>query len=426
MIRCFALTVLSIASVGAIAQTTPGASTSAPSTSALPTLAPQSPFYVGIQQAFTNESNVLYAPDGAPKVSDWFSTTTLRAGVNQPISRQRLYADGELRYNAYGSRDQLNNGGYSFNAGIDWATIERLSGNLSAHADRSRTRLVTTSFVPQFTAPVSGTEAATNIERSEELRAVARLGGPTALTFELGGNYRQTNFTASQLADREYQRTGAHAAALYRLSSATNVGLGVAGARTKYARDQANRSEVYFQGGWTPSALSDVQLRLGATQVEYDVITAQNFKGVTGTLVWNWRPTAKIAVSTSAARDVGQDIGFTRLVPGQGVSAADFSTLTNIVGVRATYEATSKILVDAGASWTRRNITNVFAQSQGLGGNRGTDTSGVLSLGARWMPTRAISLGCQVSREQRDSKTTSVSAQYTNDLFGCFGAFTIY
>lgn len=426
MIRCFALTILSIASISAMAQSTTGPSTSAPSSSALPALAPQSPYYLGVQQSFTSESNVFYAPDGAPKVSDWFSTTTLRAGVNQPISRQRFYADGEVRYNAYGSRDQLNNAGYALTAGVDWATVERLSGNFSAHADRNRTRLITTTFIPQFTPTAGGTVATSNIERTEELRGVARLGGPTALTFELGGNYRQANFSAAELSDREYKRAGVHTAALYRLSSATTIGLGVAGAQTRYARDEAKRTEVYFQGGWTPSALSDVQVRLGATRVSYDVVSAQDFKGVTGSLIWNWRPTAKIAVATSAARDVGQDIGFMRLTPGQNVSAADFSSLTNTFGVRATYEATSKILVDAGASWTRRNVANLFTQGTSLGVDRGTDTSTALSLGARWVPTRAISLGCQVSREQRDSKTTSTNAQFTNDLFGCFGAFTIY
>ncbi len=413
MIQRFAFSLLSIACASAAAQ-----STSAPSTSALPAGAPQSPYYIGVQQSFARESNPFFAPNGTPKVSDWFSTTTLRAGATQPISRQRFFANGELRYNRYGERDELNNTGYSLLAGVDIATIERISGTLTAHAERNRTRLINqTSLVNEI--------AGANLERSEELRGLARLGGPTALTFELGGNFRQVAFSKTSV--RDYNRTGAHAAALYRLSSATMLGVGVAGAKSTYVGDKSTRREVYGQGGWTPSASTDFQLRLGATQVRYDVVSSRDFQGLTGSLIWNWRPTAKIALVTTAARDVGQDIGFLRLVPGQSISAADFSTLTNTLGVRATYEATSKILVDTGLTWSRRNIDNGFTNT-----SPGTDTGIALSLGARWAPTRQVSVGCQLSREQRDAKsfnttnTLQFNTKFANDTFGCFGAYTLY
>ncbi len=412
MIRSFALAVLSVACLSAVAQT----AIAPPSASALPQQAPQSPYYIGVQQSFTHESNPAFAPSGTPKFSDWFSTTTLRAGANQPISRQRFFADGELRYNKYAHRDELNSTGYSLTAGIDWATIDRISGTLTAHADRGRSRAI----FPGGGAAIS----LTNIERSEELRALGRIGGPTAITFELGGSYRQVDL--SEYAFRSYKRTGVHGAVLYRLSSATTIGTGIALARTKYESDTAGRKEAYVQGSWTPSSATDVQVRLGATSVRYDVIKAQDFKGLTGNMVWNWRPTAKIAVATTAARDVGSDIGYLRLTPGQNVTAADFSSLTNTLGVRATYEATAKILVDTGLSWSRRNIDNLF-----LSTNRGSDTSTVLSLGARWFPIRSTSLGCQVSREQRNTQTfdltnTAYSRKASNELIGCFGAFTLY
>jgi hypothetical protein len=419
MIRRFTFSCLAASCAAALAQSPPPAPGPASvSSSAVPQEASQSPYYLGVQQSFTRESNVFLAPNGTPKVSDLFSTTTFRAGLQRPLSRQRLYADAELRFNRYNKRSEMNNNGYGLRAGIDWATVERISGTVAFSADRNMSRLATATL---------GASTVRNVEHSEEIRAVGRIGGTTALTFEVGGDVRVVNFSEAALADREYDRTGVHAAGIYRLSSATNVGLGVAAAKSDYRRDNANRREVYATGQWTPSALTDVQARLAATKVTYDVFTAQDFSGVTGSLTWNWRPTGKTAVSTILARDTGQDIGFLRLAPGQSVAAADFASVTDTLGVRGTYEATSKILVDGGVNWTRRNLANSFLPGQ----TTGRETSTILSLGARWLPTRNITVGCQLSREQRDSThdastSTAYSTRASNDLLGCFGSFTIY
>src|SRR5438552_933532 len=93
------------------------------------------PYYIGASQAFTHDSNVLRLPEGSEQ-SDSFSTTTLLGGFDQPISRQRLYANGTLNYNRYKNRTDLNNTGYGLNAGWDWATIGHLSGTLSANLNR--------------------------------------------------------------------------------------------------------------------------------------------------------------------------------------------------------------------------------------------------------------------------------------------------
>ena len=417
MHRRLALACLAAASGAALAQA-PAQTPAAGATVGLPDEVGQSPYYLGVQQSITYESNVYLAPKGTPKVSDSYGTTTFRAGIQRPISRQRAFADAELRVSRYSDRSDLNNNGYALRAGVDWATIGNLSGSVLFGANRSMSRLATATL---------GSGTVRNVEHSEEIRAVGRLGGVTALTFELGGDVRVVNFSERSLSDREYDRTGVHAAALYRLSSATNVGLGVAAAKTDYRRDNSNRRDIYVTGQWTPSAITDVQARLAATKIEYDVFTAQDFSGVTGSLVWNWRPTGKTAVSTFFARDSGQDIGFLRLTPGQSVAAADFSTVTNALGVRATYEATPKILADAGLNWSRRNLANSFLPGQ----TTGRDTSTVLTLGARYLATRNITVGCQVSREDRETlndagTSTAFTTRAANDILGCFGAFTIY
>jgi hypothetical protein len=417
----FALAAIAAACLNATAQTAPPANPNEPvqpppalagassgSAASISALTTQSPYYIGIQQAFTHERTKI-TPGGS--TSDTFSTTTLRAGVNQPISRQRFFADAEVRVNRYAERTASNNVGYGLNAGVDWATINRLSGTVSAHADRSRTAFIdsTGSGIPTD-----------NITRSEELRGVGRLGVTTPLTLELGASYRQVAFSKAE--GENYKRRGAHVAGIYRLSSATNVGLGLSTAKSKYNDDNADRRDIYVQGQWIPSSLTDFQARIGKTEVDYDVRRARDFSGITGSLAWNYRPTARIAVTTTIARDTGQDIGFLRIAPGTPIAAANFSVASNTLNVRATYEATAKILVDGGIGWSKRYLANSFVSAFS-----GTSDGTSLSLGARWMVTRNASLGCQVQTEQVSTKTNQTSTtKLNNDQFGCFGSFTIY
>jgi hypothetical protein len=442
----FALAAVTAACLNAAAQTSPPANPNEPvqpqpalagassgSAASIGALTTQSPYYIGIQQALTHERTKL-APGGSS--SDTFSTTTLRAGVNQPISRQRFFADAEVRVARYADRTASNNVGYGLNAGVDWATINRLSGTLSAHADRTRTPFIESGgFFPtsdgSVTSPVANAVVPVdNITRSEELRGVGRLGVTTPLTLELGASYRQVSFSKAE--GENYKRRGANVAGIYRLSSATNVGLGLSTAKSKYNDDNADRRDVYVQGQWIPSSLTDFQARLGRTTVDYDVRNGRDFSGITGSLAWNWRPTARIAVTTTIARDTGQDIGFLRIAPGTPISAANVSVASNTLNVRATYEATAKILVDGGIGWSKRYLANPYLVNTFSGVSDGTS----VSLGSRWMFTRNVSLGCQVQFEQVSTKTKQIIApsqaiqtgttKLNNDQFGCFGSFTIY
>lgn len=419
--QSFALAAVAAACLNAAAQTVPPANPNEPvqpqpalagassgSAASIGVLTTQSPYYIGVQQALTYETTKV-SPGGSS--SDTFSTTTLRAGLNQPISRQRFFADAELRVSRYAERSASNNVGYGLNAGVDWATINRLSGTLSANADRART---------PFIDATGGGAPLDNITRSEELRGVGRLGVSTPLTLELGATYRQVAFSKAE--GENYKRRGAHVAGIYRLSSATNVGLGLSTAKTKYRDDNADRRDIYVQGQWIPSSLTDFQARLGRTTVDYDVRSGRDFSGFTGSLGWNWRPTARIAVTTTLARDTGQDIGFLRLTPGTPISAANFSVASNTLSVRATYEATAKILVDGGIAFGKRYLANNTVTT--FSGT--TDTSSI-TLGSRWMVTRNASLGCQVSHEQQATKSNQISTtKLTSDQFGCFGSFTLY
>ena len=86
-----------------------------------------SPWYLGVSQALTHDSNVYRVPDG---VGDNYSSTGLLGGFDQPIGRQRLHGSANIRYNKYQDETTLDNTSYGVAAGWDWETIEKMQARV--------------------------------------------------------------------------------------------------------------------------------------------------------------------------------------------------------------------------------------------------------------------------------------------------------
>ncbi len=114
-----------LAMAPAIAQ---DASTPAPAPATGTVAAEPNPYYVGVGQGFTHDSNVYRIPSGP---GDTYSSTTLFGGFDQPISRQRVFGRGGVSLNRYFNEQPLNHTSYDFLLGAALATIENISGNVN-------------------------------------------------------------------------------------------------------------------------------------------------------------------------------------------------------------------------------------------------------------------------------------------------------
>jgi hypothetical protein len=368
------------------------------------------PWLVGLTQDFTHESNTLGSATGS-ETSDTISTTTLRGGLNLPFGRQRAYANAALNHQRYNKLDARDNNGYSLDAGLDWSTIERLSGSFVINANRQQADFNVGGIVPV---------SLSNIERSEDFNARVRLGVVTVLSFDAGFGHRRVSFTAPEFASREYKQDSGSLGVSYRPSGILTLGAGVSGQRTRFvvaapgqtSPDRSDRQDVYVTANWVPTGASTVNARVNVGKTEYELATGADFEGVTGSLSWAWRPTGLLSLTTTLSRDTGQESGFLRLVEGSTVSATDFSQVTNALTVQAGYELTGKISLNAGAGYARRYLAG------------GDDNTTTVSLGARWAATRTLAFGCNASRDSRSASGAS-STDYDNDRFGCFGQLTL-
>ena len=381
------------------------------------------PYYVGIAQAFTHESNLFRVASGLPETSDTFSTTSLLAGINQPISRQRLFADVAARYNRYQDNTQLNNTGYGVAVGLDWETIENLSGRLSYNLNNSLAR---------FGADEGPALTTKNMERSQEFLARAQYGRSGLLSLEGIYSHRELDYSAPQFAFEEYKQDALSLGVLYRPSGLLTLGAAARHTTGKYPfavetapgifqQDDFRRNDVDLTAMWVPTGQSTVNARLSYTKVTHEAVTSRDVSGGTGAVSWDYRPTGKLAFTTALIRDTGAESSFYR--PGQGGfgSIGNNSQLSTSLLFRGLYDATAKIQVEANARYVERDLVNTFALPSGAASSQaGSDKFAELRLGVNYAPTRSVLLGCAVGYEKRGTSST-LSYRYTANIASCSG-----
>jgi hypothetical protein len=399
-----------------------------------PAWAQSSPYYLGVAQSLGHESNLYrlgdnqVLPAGLSK-SDTVSGTSLVAGVDQTIGRQRVYGSANLRANRYSSNKSLSNDSYGLNLAADWATVGNLSGTVSMAADNS---------LAQFNnrTAAGGIETQKNELRAMQFDVKARLGVVTRYTAEAGAGWRKRSYSAAAY-DRyantqQYLTLGAR----FRPSNLLSLGVALRLTQVDYPNwrstngatvedEQIQRQDIDFTAAWQPSGASQVNLRLSPTRSRYDRNPAADFSGLTGSAGWTWQATGKTRLTTTLSRDTGQSADAVSLgIFGNGVS--DESRTTTALALKGQHELTGKITLTSGLTYAQRSLrSETLFGGVSLGGLSGTDRTTILALGARWSPTRSIQVGCDVSAERRSSSEQQMSVALRADSFSCFGQFIL-
>lgn len=386
-----------------------------------------SPWYVGAAQTFTHESNLYRLADGMAtpagvSKSDLMSSTALLAGLDQPIGRQRLFGSATLRANRFQDNRELNNQSYALSAGLDWETVNRLSGTLQASADRSLARFNTDTEI--------GTLTRRNIEDANRLFAEARIGVVTAYTAELSLEHRQRDFSAPEYARRENRQTTATTALRWRPQGGTMLGAGLRHTEGRYPQfrrledgsieaDRFTRDGLDLLAGWDSGGATVLDARLTLGRTRYDKNDARDVSGATGFVRWVWQPTGHLQLTARLAHDVGQDAYYSGSPLVDGV--VDTSRTTTTARLAADYAFSAKIQLRAALTHASRDLVQTLPPDALFPGDaRGRDDTTELSLGATWAPTRSLVLGCDLGHETR-SASGSLSLPYSASRIGCYG-----
>lgn len=382
--------------------------------------AQSSPYYIGVAQTLAHNSNLIALRDNQPvpaglSKSDTVSSTALVAGIDQPFGRQRLTGTANLSSNRYSRNSEFNSSGYALRLGLDWQTIERLSGRVSASSDRT-VRADARDANDQFILR-------SNAETANQLDASVSVGLVTRLSAEASLLRRDVRYSAVQAAFREYQQSGASLGVRFRPGSAVTWGLGLRQTRWDYPNllagtanpnDRRTRNDIDASVVYKPTGASNFDLRLSSGKTEHAQFNERDFSGLTGALGWEWQPSAKLRFTTRLARDSGQDA--------DRVTTA-YTRTTDTLRVGADYAVSAKIAINGAVSAYNRSLAGRGVVVDGL---TGREKGNSLALGARWAPLRSTVVGCNVSSDRLGSNSNRVlNDSYSSSTTSCYGQFVL-
>lgn len=367
----------------------------------------RNPYYIGASQTFTRDNNVYRTATN--EVSETISTTGVVLGFDQPVGRQRFYGDASAQVNRYSNVDALNNKSYSALAGLDWETVEFLSGTLRYSA---RNSLADFGTLEGSTAPSD--------QITQQFTATARYGITSKFAVDAGYEHRRLDYKSDVYRNRDYTQNAANAGLRWGTTGLLTLGLGyrLTQGSTPYYQttppfeDELKRRDVDLTVIWTPTGFSTLNARISATKETHTIAANAEVTGVTGAIAWDYRPTAKLSFNTSLTRDTGTETTF---LTGSGTGSTplpvDSNRISTTAQLGARYAMTSKISLTGEARHRRGTLS----------GGGGNDEVSGYGLGLTYAPTRSTSLGCNVLRESRDvqgstaysATTSSCSAQIT-------------
>jgi hypothetical protein len=380
--------------------------------------AQQSPYSAGASVTINRDSNLFRAAKGTATEGDTYTATGLRLGLDQSFGRQRLAASLDGNVNRFSRHTELNNKDYALSGQLDWSTLERLSGVLSAGAHQSLYRYDRDS-TQQFTGR--------NIQRSRNLGLQAQLGVVTDLSFDAGVSATQDRYSATNFANRNVDQVASNGGLRLRPGSGLTVRVGLRHANGRYANatpsaeDKTKRDDVDLSSVIEASGASTLNARVSRTRQSHSLAGQTDTSGWTGGLGWNWRPTGKLTFDLNASRDAA--LGSTGF-DNQLVSLTSSDTrIQNSLGLRVNWEASAAWRVAGSLSYAHRTLDNRLDAGV-LGSNvvTATDRTASFNLGLRYLPVRNVELGCNVGREDRSTETTStVTFSYAVTTASCFG-----
>lgn len=381
-----------------------------------------SPYFIGANVAAMRDSNVFRIPDGP---HDYYTSTGIFGGLDQKISRQRIYASGNVNYNKYHNFDALDNTSYGVKAGWDWETIEKLSGSFNGSANQNLA-----SFNGNNTIPTT----ARNLAKTDQVAANIRWGGEGLITLQGDYGHSRVRYSAPEYIGQESHGDTASAGALFRLGADTKVGtavrftksvlpnglLGVTPDPTLTSRGR----NLDLTVDWRYSAQTNMNARLSWTKQTFspDLPQLPGFSGLTGAVYGNYAPTGKLTFNVSLVRDAGINSTFFNVVSAPILGTAILSQnseITDVAAIGVRYAATAKIAAKAGYEYRHGKILNTLSAA----GDENDDLR-TTSLGLSYDIARGWQLSCSYSHESR-SVTGAAPLAYTANVSGCMAQFTL-
>jgi len=406
-----------------------------------------SPYSLQIAQRFGVDSNIFRVPTNEQR--DYYSTSSVTLGLDQPISRQRLYGSATASYTAYKGNDQLNGPGYDLLGGLGWEIGSRLTGDARINLRQAQANLADY-------GTLTGIGSQKNRERSSLVDLRGAYGGLGLLALEALYNHTDISYSNDAFATRERKSDTGGIGLRVRQSPDLSYGVTWRETRGEYPRgvvvpggfskDEYDRRDFDFSGALRLSDITSFSGRLSYTKEDHDQVSTRSFSGVTGELGATYRPTGKVELGASLSRETGSGnsqsllsgasggtggafiggaggtsgtgssgsttgTGTGTITGGTGLATGNTSTgdsgyltdarVSDRIRLVALWDATAKLRFNATATYARERFDTLFVVGTiGTLSQEKANTRG-LGLGGRFQYSRAISFECGAAYESR-------------------------
>lgn len=390
-----------------------------------------SPYYIGASLSRGHESNVLQLADGVEPApgferADNVTATSLLGGFDQRISRQRVYGSLSLRAYRYASNAALDNLAYSANAGIDWATVGRVSGSLRVNGDRSLSL-----YDEQL-----GVLAGKNLVTRKAVNGSVSVGVVTQYSLELTGGRRDVGYSLDNpvVRSREFKQDNGSLGLRWRPSGMGSVTLSLSTTRGVYPKfsttasgedlaDRFKRTSVDLAVSMQPTGASSIDARISNGRTRFDLNQERDFAGTTGIVSWSWQATGKLKTNLFVTRETGQD-SYAVLQFNFLPATLDYGRVINAVGMKVDHDLSAKVALTASYGVYRRSLVATTIGPIAQTPRAGRDSTANLTLGARWAPWRSTLLGCDTASSRRRA-SGDLTAPGRSTSFSCYAQVTL-
>lgn len=377
------------------------------------------PYTLAVQETVTHDTNVFRAPDGNGEVPhDWISTTSVIAGLDQPISRQRLKLNGEFDLNRFKNQHALDSTAHSLTGELDWSTIGDLSGELGASQSRQLYRSALDN------GDTVTTEA--NLQTISQAYLRAHMGVVTRWTVNAGTSWFDRTFSVPQYAYNDLRHTDVNLGTTFR--DTPDLALSLMGRHTSGSyhnlNDDYSRNDFTLGVNYAPTGATTVNASAGLSRETHTLASQRDHRDWIANLQWRWVPAGRTVLTVSAIRDndtgaSDQPFFFTSIVDTDARIRTAFSSSLQ-------YEVSAKIRATASLGYTHRSLDSSLA-IPGLPAQpqHGADRLYTAGLGLDWQPTRAVDLSCNASRERRGTsgQVQGLTYAYSVTTVACTGQF---
>jgi len=371
------------------------------------------PWTVGVSQTVRYDSNVFRTPRGTPADSDIESITGLDGRLRARLSRQEAYVAAGAGLHRYRDNDSLDHVSGRFETGINWSTVERLSGTVRYAQSRSLAAFGT-----------AGAQVITEraIERAELADATVRYGIGSRSALQAGWAHRRVDYSITEFEDQEYRQTVTSLGFLHGLERPLTLGVGVRYTRGRTPRydepapgvfvaDRSTRRDLDFTATWVPSGLSTINARLSASEEDHSQAEEADFSGLTGSLSWDYQPSGRLSFNTLLERDTGSESRFSRFTADSPETSVESRRIVTSAQVGARYALTGKINLHARLREARTSLRDTA-------GSSGRENATAYVVGIDYRPARAWLVACEAGQEKR-STGSALSYSYQATVAQC-------